>query len=121
MIAHIKILISVDSYSSAFNSKGAFHRYLSNSLVRIGGETNRSFYRKTVSGGFYYFNLEESNLSIHLYYRLRRKLSDLNVKSRIKRKLPGAEISIEYLSDFPSWISPSNGLIQAFGEEYSKI
>jgi hypothetical protein len=118
---HLVISIKINVFFKKFKRPNEFFRRLSKGGSSFSRITNKSFFSKSISGGFYRLNSLDDRITFHFYFETKSNVQlrnvEMNLRFRIKRNFP-CEIYFEHLKkqDVHPLYYPN--LYQSIGEYY---
>lgn len=92
----IEIKFSTEKFYRRCGSISEFNKRLTNSKMGLNGISNRQWYSRLDTGGFYFFNETNEILEIRYLMDTQRKMSMTEFKARVYKICPFIEIDISY-------------------------
>lgn len=120
---HLVICIKPNVFFKKFKRPNDFFRRLSKGGASFSRLSNKNFFSKSISGGFYRLNYDEDILTFHFYFETKSNVqvrnTEMNLRFRIKRHFP-CDIFFEQVQkqDVHPLFYPN--LYQSIGKYYFK-
>ena len=118
---HLVIYIKPNVFFKKFNRPNDFFRRLSKGSASFSRLSNKNFFSKSISGGFYRINYNEDRITFHFYFETKSNVQvrnlEMNLRFRIKRYFP-CEIFFEQLQKQDVLPFSYPNLYQTIGEYY---
>jgi hypothetical protein len=125
----LKVQVSMDFkyFISRFKSPSFYYRKLSKSNSSIGGRTNKDFFKRYFSGGYYTFFRTPEKINLFFFLRKTKEITPsmiLSLKIRLMKLSSNSTIQIEpsTKNELESWLNMDGikTILQPIGEDYYK-
>ena len=89
-VLHLTITASTDVVLSKFQTPAGLYRSLSNGRSKVGGLSNREFFKRLVRSGYYRYDLHGDRILYRFFFQLYQdvRFDELSLRFRIKKLVP---------------------------------